>query len=136
MYLGTNGGLNTADMNVEGTETNYYCKIVEGIKSQNSKLILFLVIGANLGNVADEPTILAIKAIGDKYDIPVIDMRSTAYDRILNTWYHGYPSSGSSVLDTTHCNALGYLAFARYIYNSITTYFANNKQAINNAIVY
>lgn len=136
MYLGTNGGLIPSDMEVEGTQTNYYCKIVEAIKTQNSSIILSLVVGSNLGNTADEPTIEAIHAIGTKYNIPVIDTRSPAYDRLLQTYYHGYTRAKPTVLDTTHMNALGYLAFARYIFNKLMEYFSKNKQLINNAIIY
>ena len=136
MYLGTNGGLVPSDMEVDGTETNYYCKIVEAVQAQNPNIVLSLVVGSNLGNIADEPTIEAIHAIGAKYNVPVIDTRSPAYDRLLQTYYHGYTRANPTVLDTTHMNALGYLAFARYIFNKLMEYFSENKQLINNAIIY
>ena len=136
MYLGTNGGLVPSDMEVDGTETNYYCKIVEAVQVQNPNIVLSLVVGSNLGNIADEPTIEAIHAIGAKYNVPVIDTRSPAYDRLLQTYYHGYTRANPTVLDTTHMNALGYLAFARYIFNKLIEYFSENKQLINNAIIY
>lgn len=134
IYLGTNGGLVPSDMEVNGTQTNYYCKIVEAIQTQNPNIILSLIVGSNLGNIVDEPTIEAIHAIGIKYNVPVIDTRSPAYDRLLQTYYHGYTRANPTVLDTTHMNALGYLAFARYIFNKLMEYFSENKQLINNAI--
>lgn len=112
--LGTNLGLsNTLDTDVNqydsyedyaDTNTGNYCRMIEKIKNANPKLFMVLVISPNMPTSTSN----VIFAIGEKYDMPVIDLRSIVED-LLNDKYRYAPGN-------IHQNALGYMAKARAVY--------------------
>lgn len=132
--LGYNGGLtdtievDTAGDNYEeyaDTNTGAYCKIIEGMKAQNSKIFIVLIISpgfsANVANV--------VMKIAEKYSLSYIDLRDVSYVNLQDDKYHGRLPNGN--MDYTHMNAVGYLAKAEFIRTALVKIFAENIGTIN-----
>ena len=135
--LGLNNGLSdTLDVDVTGddytkyadTNTGGYCKIIEGIKAQNEKAFILLLISSNIAPV----TAQVIKKIGEKYNLPVIDLTDRTYMNLLDNKFHGKLSSGN--YDYTHMNIMGYLAKAKLVYLGIGEAINDNISVINNLL--
>lgn len=132
--LGYNGGLtdtinsDTAGDNYEqyaDTNTGSYCKIIEGMKAQNSKIFIVLIISpgfsANVANV--------VMKIAEKYSLSYIDLRDVSYVNLQDDKYHGKLSNDN--MDYTHMNAVGYLAKAEFIRTKLIKIFEDNISTIN-----
>lgn len=130
--LGLNHGLtDTLDADVIGddytkyadTNTGGYCKIIEGIKAQNEKAFIVLVISNGLGETPKS----VINKIGKKYGLHVIDLTDKTYIDLADSKYH--PSSGD-----VHLNIMGYLAKAKLIHLGLGEAINNNISYINSAL--
>lgn len=132
--LGYNGGLtDTIEVDTTGdnyeeyadTNTGAYCKIIEGMKAQNSKIFIVLIISpgfsANVANV--------VMKIAEKYSLSYIDLRDVSYVNLQDGKYHGKLENNN--MDYTHMNAVGYLAKAEFIRTALAKIFAENISAIN-----
>lgn len=72
IWLGTNNGLTPDSLDTDESEANYYCKIIDAIKSANSScLIVLCKVFASGGSVIY--TNQAIEAIAERYNLPVIN---------------------------------------------------------------
>lgn len=89
---------------------NPYCAIIEYVKSQNPSMVIVLVCSKGWG--VSQPykasTLEAVRAIGEHYDVPVIDM---------NDWVK-YPFKFNNG-DDVHSDAYGYLVKAEYMSSAI-----------------
>ena len=142
IYLGTNGGF-TDTMSTDapsGTDYNNYadtntgrlCSIIEGIKAQNSNILMAIIIGANLAASADIPTIKVIKQAKERYGMILLNLQETIHYRLLDDKYHGYANVGDQTLNYTHFNAAGYLAMAKAVKEYLSEWFDNNIRYVNN----
>ena len=136
--LGLNSGLtDTLDTDVVGedytqyadTNTGGYCKIIEGVKTQNENIIIVLLISSNMPSTTSS----VIKKIAEKYNLPVIDLTNTNYINLGENKYH--PILGNTNIDYTHFNALGYIAKAKYVHAGLNDYFINNQSVLTTDII-
>lgn len=126
IWLGTNGGLFGDDIETEGTEANYYCKIIEELKAKKSDIRIFLCnvfVTGELHTGVQHATVTetnnTIATIAANYDIPVIDMSDLSATNHIEL--HAY-------IDNTHFGKAGNL----YIANRIAMFmhkFFNEKIA-------
>lgn len=78
IWLGTNNGLTPDSLDTDESEANYYCKIIDAIKSaNNSCLIVLCKVFASGGSVIY--TNQAIEAIAERYNLPVINNDDLSY---------------------------------------------------------
>jgi len=142
IYLGTNGGFTeTIDTDApEGTDYHNYadtntgrlCSIIEGIKAQNSNILITILIGSNLQANEDIPTIETIKTVAERYSLILINLRESIHFRLMNDKYHGYANVGDQTLNYTHFNAAGYLTMAKAIKEYLSDWFDNNIKSVSN----
>ena len=139
IYLGTNGGLTetvyadapsgTDYHNYANTNTGRLCSIIEGIKSQNSDIIIAIIIGSNMSSGADVPTVKTIKEIAERYSLILINLRDSKHLNLLNNDYHGNYQGNINYI---HYNAAGYLAMAKCIKCYLEDWFINNIKLVSN----
>lgn len=124
IWLGTNGGLFNTGIDVEGTEANYYCKIIEYLlaKKQDIKIFLCKVFitgelhtGVTYANVSE--TNKTIDTIANKYNLSVVDLSDLGYAN--------HPELHANI-DNTHFGKAGNIFIANRITNFMQTYFTNN----------
>ena len=132
--LGYNGGLtDTVDTDTAGdnyeqyadTNTGAYCKIIEGMKAQNSNIFIILIISPGFSATVANVVI----KIAEKYSLPYIDLRDMSYVNLQDDKYHGKLNNGN--MDYTHMNAIGYLAKAEFIRSKLIKIFEENISKIN-----
>jgi lysophospholipase L1-like esterase len=114
LELGYNGGLNIADINTPGTQTNAYQQIVIGARAQNSNLKICLTLSSRSTN--SDSWVDVLDALATAYNCNILDLRSKKYLNLSLDKYHG---SNAGVMDYVHFNQLGYNAKAWYIYNEL-----------------
>lgn len=126
--LGYNGGLSdTLNEDVlnendyqyySDTNTGSYCKIIEGIRTQNPEIKIVL----NISSMMKEDESVngvsrkVIKQIAEKYNLPIIDLNDKTFIDLNSEIYHGFTDSSNS-LNLVHFNKTGYCAKASFIYN-------------------
>lgn len=125
--LGQNEGLtDTLDTDVNpytnptdfaDTQTGWYCRIIEFIKSQNANCMVFLCKGQK-----DPTTNSVITKIGEKYNYPVIDYISI--DNNLSLPNRHTSNDGTDY--TCHFNTLGYFELATAINKGMNDYIKDN----------
>lgn len=132
--LGYNSGLtDTLDTDTTGdnyeqyadTNTGAYCKIIEGMKAQNSNIFIVLIISPGFSATVANVVI----KIAEKYSLPYIDLRDVSYVNLQDDKYHGKLNNGN--IDYTHMNAIGYLAKAEFIRSKLIQIFEDNISSIN-----
>ncbi len=135
--LGLNNGLtDTLETDCAGndytafadTNTGGYCKIVEGIKAQNENIFIVLLISSGIGATTKD----VINKIGEKYNLPVIDLTDRTYMNLAESKYHPVLSGGN--VDYIHLNIMGYLAKAKLIHLGLGEAINNNVANINSML--
>lgn len=126
--LGQNAGLtDTLDVDVNpytnpedfaDTQTGWYCRIIEHIKSQNATIAIFLCKGQK-----DTTTNIVIDKIANKYNLPVIDY--TAINPKLADGTNRHVSRNGESYGV-HYNTLGYFELALAIAKGMNDYIKNN----------
>ena len=121
LWLGTNGGMSINDIDTDGTEANYYKKIIEGIKSQKSDIQIFLgrvFVTGPKGSETTYPTATQTNEVIDYfanlYSIPTIDFSDLTYLKYPHL--HNYQ-------ENTHFGKLGNIYIANRIANFMQNYF-------------
>ena len=121
LWLGTNGGMSINDIDTDGTEANYYKKIIEGIKSQKSDILFFLgrvFVTGPKGSETTYPTATQTNEVIDYfanlYSIPTIDFSDLTYLKYPHL--HNYQ-------ENTHFGKLGNIYIANRIANYMQRYF-------------
>ena len=136
--LGYNGGLtDTIDTDTAGdnyeqyadTNTGAYCKIIKGMKAQNSNIFIILIISPGFSTTVAN---IVIK-IAEKYSLPYIDLRDVSYVNLQDDKYHGTLPNGN--MDYTHMNAIGYIAKAEFIRSELIKIFEENISKINSIVL-
>ena len=123
LWLGTNGGMSINDIDTDGTEANYYKKIIEGIKSQKSDIQIFLGRVFVTGPINSEtyPTATQTNEVIDYfanlYSIPTIDFSDLTYLKYPHL--HNYQ-------ENTHFGKLGNIFIANRIAEFMHEYFEEN----------
>ena len=126
IWLGTNNGLtDTLATDVDPyedyndfaeTETGYYCKIIEKIKSQNNDCLIVLTkIFASKGNVATTNSV--IEQIAQRYNLPIIDNSDLSYTNA--PVLHGN-------IANPHFTKAGNIFIANRYIKQLGEWFANN----------
>lgn len=120
IWLGTNGGLFN-DFS-DGTQADYYCKLIDGIKSQKPDIQFFIGTVFVTGEISSgvefasvKETNETIKAISEKYeDIPIIDFSdlTSTGERMLH-----------NMQANTHFGKSGNIYIANRIANFMQKYF-------------
>lgn len=119
IWLGTNGGLFN-DFS-DGTQADYYCKLIDGIKSQKTDIQLFIgtvfvtgEINSGVSYASIKETNETIKVIAEMYSIPIID-------------FSDLTSTGARLLhnmqNNTHFGKSGNIYIANRIANFMQRYF-------------
>jgi lysophospholipase L1-like esterase len=133
IWLGTNGGLDSDDIEVSGTQTNYYCRIIEYIQQQNPNCKIFIAKVFVTGpiNVESQPNVsttnTAIELIGNNYNIPILDLSDLGYSR--------HPELHDNILNinpdanATHFGKAGNIVIATRWKNFLQKYF--NDDVLN-----
>lgn len=115
--LGLNGYLNVEDIDKEGTNTNDYKKIIEGVRNQNKELGIFLV----RSQYYSSDWLPVLEKIAETYDCHIIDL-TIPYDGInlASEKYHGHqPSPNETKYDYAHFTRWGYCVKSWVIYNKL-----------------
>lgn len=126
IWLGTNNGLtDTLDVDVDPyddyndfaeTETGYYCKIIEYIKSKNSNCVVFL--GRIFASKDDvEVTNTVIDKIAKKYDFATIDFSDMGHKEHPE-WHCG--------ISNPHFGKAGNIEVARRVMDKFNSFFSEN----------
>lgn len=138
LYLGTNGGLTdtlTSDTTISGgqtyldyanTNTGNYCKIIEGAKSQNPNIRIFLVKCRQDSISTLTTTNSVISQIGTKYSLPVLDITQTSFIDLSTAAYH---VDG----ETVHYGSIGNLALTRLLIRLMTDAIASSPSSYETA---
>lgn len=128
IFLGTNGTMtdtvvaDTTD-GFATTDTGYYCKLVNDIKTENPNCKIFLVTRfANAGTSGNTNTNLAIKSIATKYECNVIDLYTYNFYKTNSLWH---PNDG------VHFGKVGYLMLTNEIVKQMTELMYNNQLVFN-----
>ena len=128
IWLGTNGGLFNTGIDVEGTEANYYCKIIEYLLSKKQDIVIFICkvfitgelhSGVTVANVTE--TNKTIDTIANKYNLSVIDLSDLGFAN--------HPELHANI-DNTHFGKAGNIFIANRIANFMQTYFTNNVDKV------
>ena len=128
IWLGTNGGLFSSEINTDGTEANYYCKIIEYLKSKKPDIKIFigkvfttgeLHTGVKYASVSETNTV--IETIVDKYGLSVIDFSD------LTTRNHIELHAN---IDNTHFGKVGNMYIANRITKHMINYFLEDISRI------
>ena len=107
--LGLNGYLNYDDLNIEGTNTNCYRKIIQGIRQQNKNSVIVL----NRSSHFASSWIQILQYIASESKCIVLDLTSRKYLNLDDVRYHGYYQNGSErAIDMAHFTRKGYNAKA------------------------
>ena len=120
--LGQNGGLETLENAMEGTQTYYYCKIIEHIKETNPNIIIYLLPIQNRANWAKEVN-RTIKEIAAKYNIVFLNIYDNENYNVDEDKYH-FSSTGENY--DVHLNTVGYLYLAKIVFGKICEHIENN----------
>ena len=120
--LGQNGGLETLENAMEGTQTYYYCKIIEHIKETNPNIIIYLLPIQNRANWAKEVN-RTIKEIAAKYNIVFLNIYDNENYNVDEDKYH-FSSTGENY--DVHLNTVGYLYLAKMVFGKICEHIENN----------
>jgi len=128
IWLGTNNGFDPDDLDTEGTETNYYCKIIDAIQagyaaghtderySDHGLIVLAKVFATKSGyNLSD--TNAAIDAIATRYGLPVIDNSDLSPSK--------HPELHENV-DNPHFGKSGYIYIANRFCKEISEWLSQN----------
>jgi lysophospholipase L1-like esterase len=116
IWLGTNNGLTPDSLDTDGTEANYYCKIIDAIQTANpSCLIVICKVFASGGSVIY--TNQAIEAIAERYNLLVINNDDLSYKL--------HPELHADV-NNPHFGKSGYVFIANRIAEKIGEYIATN----------
>lgn len=136
--LGYNGTLeNTIDSDVKMKSdfTTYsddncsrYCSIIEGLQAQRPNMFIVLVISALFNDTKAATT----KAIGEYYNLPVIDLRDKSYINLNDPLYHGFTNEYSR--NSVHFNAIGYYAKAKVIRRQLGKIIAENMDKVDKSL--
>lgn len=123
--LGFNSVLSgTVDSGTE-TDSGCICAIIDGIKSQNDTIIIVMIISQSMNNLKMN----TLKKIANNYCIPCIYLHDNNFIKLESNYYHGLGSNGS--MDYIHFNAIGYLAKASVIYESLIDIVKNMPPTLN-----
>ena len=120
--LGQNGGLETLENATEGTQTYYYCKIIEHIIETNPNIIIYLLPIQNRANWAKEVN-RTIKEIAVKYNIVFLNIYDNENYNVDEDKYH-FSSTGENY--DVHLNTVGYLYLAKMVFEKICEHVENN----------
>ena len=112
--LGYNGLLSYNDIDIEGTNTNSYKKIVQGVRTQNQTAEIILVISSHSAFVTGWKSIL--DKFAEDYRCKVIDLTSKKYLNLDDAKYHGW---SSATFDWAHFTRKGYRAKAYVVAREI-----------------
>lgn len=124
LWLGTNGGMDIDDINIDGTEANCYKKIIEGIKSQKNDILIILgrvfvtgQKGSEVSFPSAEQTNEVIDYCGNYYNLPIIDFSdlSSGGNRLLH-----------NLQDNTHFGKSGNIYIANRICEFMRSYLAED----------
>lgn len=112
LELGLNGYLNINDIDVEGTNSNYYKKIVTEIHADNPNCKIVLVRSSHFS----DDWLPVLNALADLCGGVVIDLKDTTYLNLDSAEYHGYyNNNGVASMDWAHFTRNGYNAKAYVI---------------------
>lgn len=124
IWLGTNGGLFNTGIDAEGTEANYYCKIIEYLLSKKQDIKIFIckvfITGELHSDVAYAnvtETNKTIDTIANKYNLSVVDLSDLGYTN--------HPELHANI-DNTHFGKAGNIYIANRIVKYMNDYFTNN----------
>ena len=124
IWLGTNGGLDIADIGTSGTQCYYYKQIIDGIKSQNPTIKIILATVFITGQAHSESTWpnvtttnTAIQTIATNGGYQVIDMSDLGYAN--------HPELHNNT-NNTHFGKAGNIYIANRICENLKEYFDKN----------
>lgn len=110
--LGANGWLYYDDLNVPGTNTYNYRRIVSGARAQNPDATMVLMRYSGAGG----DFIPILEYMAEESDCIIVDLWDTTYLDLSNSIYHGwYEEDGVAKYDKTHFTRKGYNAMAYVI---------------------
>lgn len=126
--LGTNGGLG-------GDYLIAYKNIVNGLKSANPKILIFLIVPhmAHL-NSSHYGTELAVKSVGQELSVPVINLKDTKIVNLNDPKYHGL--NEFDVDSGIHFNCAGYVVLSQFINRKVYDYCNENVKTVNDLHIY
>ena len=136
IFFGTNGGFtdtieqDTASGNYETyseTNTGYYCKLIEKIRSVNPYVHIILIKPYVVGGGDKAVTNSVIDKIAIKYNVDkVIDTNSEDFANTENTLYH--------YNNNVHLTKIGYYKLARFISKNINEYLFDKPRNLEKCI--
>ena len=110
--LGGNGWLHYEDLDVEGTNTNDYRKIITGAREQNPDATFVIMRYPGLGG----DFIPILEFLAQESDCILLDLWNTDYINLSQSIYHGwYNDEGTAKYDSVHMTRKGYNAMAYVI---------------------
>lgn len=113
---GENNYLDISDINVDGTNTNAYKKIVSSIRSQNADAEIVLVRSSHYEWTKNWTDVL--NALSSEYYCKIIDLTTKEYVDLDSEVYHGYYDANN--VDWAHFTKKGYVAKAYDVANKIS----------------
>lgn len=113
---GDNNYLDISDINVDGTNTNAYKKIVSGIRAQNDEAEIVLVRSSHYEWTKNWMNVL--NALSTEYYCKIIDLTTKEYIDLDSEVYHGYYDANN--VDWAHFTKKGYVAKAYDVANKIS----------------
>lgn len=141
IYLGQNEGLTetvytdapigTSYSDYADTNTGRYCSIIEGIKTANPNIKIFLLKGTAPASWNNNPKGITIDTIAERYGCVTLDINNNGFVDLLQEKYHPYVDS-SGTRDTIHYGTIGYMTLGRVIYSLILKYLSEHEEEFSN----
>lgn len=121
--LGLNGYLNYNDLNVEGTNTNNYRKIIQKARQENANAVIALSRSSHFSG----SWMPVLEYIAQENNCIVLDLKDTKYLNLDAQEMHGYYDAGGGQyeIDWAHFTRKGYNAKAYVISRLIAEQLSN-----------